>query len=96
MRKAYLFVYDDDVGTRDEVKNVIESMSRVWTWRFDMPHTFYVISDYSAQKLYEQFRVKNGKKGRFMFIEAGGNRQGLMISETWYLLRNKRHKPKDS
>ena len=96
MRRAYLFIYDQEVGSRDEVKEIFNSMQRVNTWRFDMPHTFYIISDYSAEDLYEEFIQFNGKKGKFMFIEAGTNRQGQMLSDTWHLLTHKSHKPKES
>ncbi len=96
MLKSYLFIYNNDVGSRDEVKGVIDSMSNVKTWRYDMPYVFYVISEQSAEQLYQQFAAINGKKGRFMFIEASENSQGQMLEETWYLLSHKRHKPKDT
>ncbi len=95
MRKAYLFVYDDKTGTREQLKSVFNLMSRVYTWRFDIPHCFYIISDHSAAELYEQFAEMHGKNGRFMFIEASSNRQGQMLADTWYLLRNKSIKPKE-
>ena len=96
MRKTYLFLFNDTVGTREEVKSVFDSMQRVFTWRFDIPHIFYIISEYSAEQLYQEFVEKNGTKGRFMFIEASTNSQGQMLTDTWYLLTHKHHKPKDS
>ncbi|MCK7595811.1 hypothetical protein M0G74_00845 [Microbulbifer sp. CAU 1566] len=93
MRRAYLFIYDSKVGSRDELKEIFNKMQRVRTWRFDMPNMFYVISEYSAEELYEEFIEFNGKKGKFMFVEASSNRQGLMLSDTWYLLTHKSHKP---
>lgn len=96
MRKAYLFIYDDLVGSREEIKSLLNEMSTVRTWRFDMPHCFYIISENSAVEIYNEFESLNGTKGKFMFIEASDNRQGQMLSDTWYLLRNKKHKPKES
>ncbi len=95
MRKAYILLYDNSVGTREAVKGVIDSMQRVYTWRFDIPNSFYIISEYSAEQLYQEFVDKNGIRGRFMFIEASTNRQGQMLNETWHLLTHKTHKPKD-
>ena len=95
MYKSYLFIYDEKVGTREQLKDVFNLMSIVSTWRFDIPHCFYIISESSAQELYEQFIKINEKKGRFMFIETSSNRQGQMLPDTWYLLRNKTHKPKE-
>lgn len=94
MNKAYLFLFNTEVGSREELKAVLSKMPRVATWRFDLPHCFYIISESSAQELYDEFISFNGKKGRFMFIEASTNRQGQMLSDTWFLLTNKRHKPK--
>lgn len=94
MRKSYIFIYNDEVGTREEVKNIIDSMKKIAIWRFDIPHSFYVISDYTAKELYDEFVQKNGTKGRFMFMETNANRQGQMLSDTWYLLTNKTLKPK--
>jgi len=96
MRKAYLFLYDDDVGARQEIKGVLNNMQCVSIWRFDIPHSFYITSECSAEKIYEEFVQKNGTKGRFMFIEASTNRQGQMLTDTWYLLTHKKRKPKDS
>lgn len=96
MRQAYIFIYDNGVGTRDKVKDILNTMKTVNTWRFDIPNCFYVISDYSAQQLYDEFVSINGKLGRFMFIEASANRQGQMLPDTWHLLTNKAHKPKNN
>lgn len=95
MRKAYLFIYDNQVGEREKVKSTIETMSYVLTWRFDMPNMFYIVSEHSAEQLYQQFASINGTNGRFMFIEASTNRQGQMLPDTWYLLTHKYHKPKE-
>ena len=86
--------YDDTVGTREELKNVLSEMNSVLTWRFDVPHCFYVISSHSAQDLYNEFIRKNGSNGRFMFVEVTDNRQGMMLPDTWHLLTHKEHKPK--
>lgn len=96
MSRAYLFIYDGNVGTRDEIKAVLSAMSLVTHWRYDIPNCFYVVSEGSAQDLYDQFVQSNGTKGRFMFIEASANRQGQMLPDTWYLLSNKSYKPKSS
>lgn len=94
MRKVYLFIYNDDAGTRDELKNTINLMKTVITWRFDIPHSFYIISENSATELYDEFSKTHGTKGRYMFIECTANKQGQMLPDTWYLLNNKANKPK--
>lgn len=94
MRKAYLFVYSDAVGTRDQVKDILNGMPEVITWRYDLPNCFYIISDNTADEISEQFRAKHGDAGRWIFLEVTDNKQGFLLMETWYLLRNKDHLPK--
>jgi hypothetical protein len=96
MRKAYLFIYDNAVGNREEIKAALNQMSKIKTWRFDMPNCFYIISEDSASDIYEEFESINGARGKFLFIEASDNRQGQMLKDTWHFLRNKKNKPKDA
>lgn len=93
MKKAYLLIYTAEVGTREEIKSWANERP-VITWRYDLPNTFYLISEASASELYESLIAKLGKRGRFLIIEAGENRQGLLPPDTWYLLRTKTQKPK--
>jgi len=90
MRKSYLFIFNDSVGITEAVKEVIDKMPYVYTWRRDMPNVFYIVSDYSAEDLAEQFEKLNGSKGRFIFMEYTSNSQGRLSERTWYLLNNKR------
>ncbi|WP_336341666.1 hypothetical protein [Pseudomonas atacamensis] len=94
MKKLYLLIYNDDVGTRTEVKTILNKMTTVLLWRYDIPHCFYITSNNSAKELHEEFITANGKKGRFMFIECTDNRQGLMLKDTWFFLNNKKAAPK--
>ncbi len=95
MRKAYLFLYSDGTGGKDAIRAWANQEPGVLHWRYDMPHSFYVISEKSAADLAQSFMNFNGRKGRFLIVEASENRQGLLPNETWYLLRNKRQKPKE-
>lgn len=92
MRKAYILVYSDKLGTREEVKNCLDNIKQVNTWRFDIPNSFYIISDYSANELAEAIHEFTGKK-KFLVSELTSNRQGWLSDETWYLIENKKHIP---
>lgn len=91
-RKSFLFIYADDVGTRESLVEVLNDMRLVETWRYDMPNVFYLVSDADANTLAEQFEEKRGAEGRYLFIQCSSDRQGRLPSETWYLLHNKEHK----
>lgn len=94
MSKSYLLVYNDLVGTQDQVKEYLNRMPKVATWRYDMPNVFYIISEYSADQIAKDFESIAGTKGRFIFLEYNGNAQGRLTGETWFLLNNKYHQPK--
>ena len=93
MRKAYLFVYSDLVGTREQVRDILDTMPEVITWRYDLPNCFYIISEAAAETISEQFRAKRGDVGRWIFSEVTDNKQGFLLKETWFLLNNKSHFP---
>lgn len=94
MKKAYILIYDNVAGSREEIKAALDKMPSITHWRYDIPNCFYLVSQSSAQELYETFVGINGGKGRFMFMEASSNSQGLMLEETWYFLSNKAYMPK--
>ena len=93
MKKSYVFIYNDTVGSREHVKNILDQMSYVETWRFDMPNVFYIISEFTAGDLAQQFESFNGTKGFFIFQEHTENSQGRLTGDSWYLLNNKEHNP---
>lgn len=93
MKKSYLLAYSDSLGTRDEIKECLSGLDVIDTWRFDMPYTFYVISDNSANEISQAIRDSLGN-GRFIITEISSeNKQGWLPKETWYLINNKKRKP---
>lgn len=94
MRKAYILVYSDKLGTREQVKKCMDSIKEVYTWRYDMPNSFYIISDYSADQIAKAIHDFTGNT-RFLVSEITSNKQGWLSDDTWYLINNKRHKPKE-
>ena len=94
MRKTYLLAYSDDVGTRDQLKNALNEMPSVITWRYDMTNAFYIISEEMADTISTELRDRL-PNGRFLVTELGDNRQGWLTKDSWHLIRNKQHRPKE-
>lgn len=88
-RRAYLLIYSGASITREQVKNWANSDPAVITWRYDLPNSFYLISDKNAQELSDAF-VKRIGEARFLITEVSDNRQGYLPKDTWYLFRNKK------
>lgn len=94
MINAYILLYGDQVA-REVVRAWADSCDLVYTWRYDLVGSIYLISAYSAKELAEQFREFCAPaKVRFLVTEVTENRWGWMPPETWYLFRHKRQQPK--
>ena len=94
MRKSYILIYNDSVGSRKQVKEWANTSALVITWRFDLPNCFYLISQNSSEELGNSLREKMGS-GRFLITETNDNRYGWLPQESWYLMRHRKHKPKE-
>ena len=94
MRRAYLLIYGDRTGTRETIKAWANSEPLIITWRTDLPHSFYIISEGTAGQLSVSLRNCVGRRARFLIAEIGENRQGWLPPETWYFFRNKAIKTK--
>lgn len=95
MRKVYLLVYSSMAGARDEIRDWADSSRLVISWRYDLPSSFYLISESTASDLANDLRDYTGRTGRFLITKVSEDRAGWLPPETWYLLRHKKHKPKD-
>lgn len=87
--KTYLFVYANSLGDRERVKGMLSLMPEVSHWRYDMPNSFYIMSDCSAQELVDAIANKVGGQGvkRFIITEISDNRQGYLPRETWNFIK---------
>ena len=94
MTWAYLLIYDHEVGTREEVREFLDEQPEILHWRYDLPNTFYLISDQSAEDLYEIFQNFNRKHGRFLVSKVSSNRQGWLPRKTWKFLNEKKYTTK--
>lgn len=95
MKKLYIFNYSDTAGSREEVKKWLDQEPEINTWRYDLPHCFYLISEASASQLSKSFIDFNGKKGRHLIAEITDNRQGLLTTESWAIMRRRKFNTND-
>lgn len=88
MRRAYLFIYADELGSRDDIKQFLNARPEMLYWRYDLPNTFYLISDQTAQVLADVIQTFNTRGASYLVCEAGANKQGLLVPDTWHLLNS--------
>lgn len=81
--KNYLFVYSDNLGTRDFVNSILNRLN--CDWRYDIENCYYLKTDLSADELAQQ--IRNFSSGRFFITEISTNRQGFLPKRTWEFLK---------
>ena len=87
--KNYIFLFGATV-TRDAVKNALNSSPLVKNWRYDLPNSFYIVSQASAQELFEDISPRISGKKRLLIVEiSSANKQGLLPKDTWTFLNKK-------
>lgn len=96
MKKAYLLVFSSTLGSQDSVKRILNQVHKIDKWRYDIPNSFYIISEHSAREIATEIRDYAGGSGRFIITEIPQNSYGWLTSESWYLIQRKKYKPKAS
>ncbi len=89
MRKSYLFIYDDKVGSREDVKKYLDSLSQIINWRYDLPNSFYLVSELSAEEIADLILEYTKEKGRFLVTELASNKQGWLTNISWAMVNKK-------
>ena len=88
MTTAYVLVYSDEVGTREQVKAFLDNMCIV-AWRYSIPNCFFVVSAQPAAVLAAELRAQ-AQQGRFLIVEVVSNSFGWLLEDDWHLLNQLR------
>lgn len=96
MMRTYLLVYNEGTWDRQAVATWANESPLIKTWRSDMSNSFYLISDSSAQAIHEALLPlkKKSSSARYLVTEIADNRQGMLLPDAWFLINNKKLKPK--
>ena len=91
MRKLYLFVYNNNLGERQEVSKMLDGITDIVDWRYDIPNCFYIVSSKTADQLTDLIleHYKGIEGIRFFLTEIpSANRQGWLPNSTWEFMKN--------
>ncbi|MGZ0708066.1 hypothetical protein ACWPKO_06980 [Coraliomargarita sp. W4R53] len=83
----YILVFSDPVGTKDEVKKVVDEMDEVTTWYLCMSNAIFIRSNYDSASLSNRFREYTKDKGRFMIIDLDTDRNGWLPKKAWEFIK---------
>lgn len=89
MRKAYILIYSNDIGTQKEITDYLDTIPEIINWRIELPNTIFIVSQLSAQELADKFRLFTKDKGKFIISEVTSNKQGWLTRKTWDVINNK-------
>jgi len=91
--KAFLLIYSDSLGSREQVIKCLDSLSIVSLWRYDLPNSFYIISNQTAKILAEKIREHFPGTSLFIVTEIIDS-WGWLTQESWHIIQNKARMPK--
>ncbi len=92
MNKSYLLLYSSHFGTSDEVRDWVDSIDIITDWRIQLPQCIFLISESSAQKIFDELTALSGENGTLLIVEYSKNSQGLLCDDSWHLLEHKKRK----
>ena len=89
---AYLIVFDDKIGTREEVQAVLDSMDDVGFWHSCLPNCIFFSCSLAAKGISKEIVKKFGdpkiRKYRFLVAEVHNDRQGYLPGKVWKLFKD--------
>lgn len=97
MKKSYVFIYNAELGSREEIRSFISNCAIIDTWRFELPQTFFIVSKNDSSDICARIREHFGEeKGGYLVIEySESNAEGMMLERSWDLLSDKKLPPKE-
>ena len=89
---SYLVVFDDKLGSRDEVQEFLDSMDEVGHWFSCLSNcVFFTCSlpaNSIARRIGEHFGDPKIRRYRFLVTEIHDDRQGWLPKKSWKLFGN--------
>lgn len=83
----YILICSNAWGEREEVTKVLSECDLITHWRYDLPNSYYLVSDNTANEIAKYLQEKFLKK-RFILVEMNlNNVQGWLPKDTWSYFR---------
>lgn len=85
----YIFIYSDNMGSREEIKALLNNISEITDWRYDLPNSFFIQSGLNAKELGGLIKRQKPDSRYFLTEISSSNRQGWLPTSTWDFLKKK-------
>lgn len=85
---VFLLVYDDDFGTYNEVRRLVDTCPGVDYWYRCLPNAIFLTSQRTASELTRTFLDRSGERGRFLVLDTDADRDGWLPGRAWDLMNH--------
>ena len=89
-RWAYVLIFDDAVGTRDQILEFLNTRSEVLNWYTCLPNAVFLVSDTTAGQLQKVMLEFTRGNGRFLILDTKTDKNGWLPKRAWDFLNNPR------
>lgn len=94
--KSFVFVFTGGVSERDKLVEVLNKIPEVYTWRYDTPVCFYILSNSTARFLADAIKRHHPTIGRHIITSLGIEYWGELTRESWHLLEKREIPPQSN
>ena len=88
-RWAYILVFDDALGTRQEIQAFLDTKPEILNWYACMSNAIFIVSDKTAATLRTIISEFNASKNaNFIILDVKTDRQGWLPKKAWDFMSN--------
>lgn len=87
---CYVLIFNNAVGTREEVVDFLDALPEITHWHAALPHSVFFTSSLSAGQIHQKIADKFGSDGgkRYIVLDTDSDRQGWLPKQAWHMMRN--------
>jgi len=94
MLRTYIFVYGNAMGSREEIKQYLDSIPEIKIWRYELPNCFFIISKEGARFISDEIKKNKHGDESFLITEIhSSNYWGWLTDESWHIIQHQEVKP---
>jgi hypothetical protein len=88
-RWAYILVFDDALGTRQEIQAFLNTRPEVLNWYACLSNAIFIVSNKTAKTLRQVISEFNAGKGaNFIILDVNTDREGWLPRKAWDFIHN--------
>ena len=86
-RWAYILVFDDGMGTRQQIQAYLNSRPEILNWYACMSNAIFIVSEETATTLQKIISEFNTNGANFIVLDLKTDRNGWLPSRAWEFMK---------